>query len=116
MPRFVLMQHDHPFLHWDLMLEADDVLRTWRLLEAPEPGKSIRAEPLGDHRKFYLNYEGPLSGNRGTVTRCDSGTFVWEEENDERVIVQLEGQRARGRALLQKGDFGAWSFRLEGVP
>ena len=45
--RFVILTHDHPFLHWDLMLEADGVLRTWRLLQEPTPDTIIVAEPLG---------------------------------------------------------------------
>lgn len=76
MPRFVILEHDHPELHWDLMLETGDVLRTWRLAEPPTAiGQSIRAIPIADHRTMYLDYEGPVSGNRGTVNRWDAGRF-----------------------------------------
>ena len=27
MPRYVILEHDHPVLHWDLMLEAGGVLQ-----------------------------------------------------------------------------------------
>ena len=43
MRRFVILEHDHPKLHLDLMLEAGDVLQTWRLAGAPSPGRSIDA-------------------------------------------------------------------------
>ena len=72
MPRFVILTHDHPHLHWDFMLEADGVLKTWRLQDEPLPGRKFEtpAEPLPDHRIAYLDYEGPVSNNRGIVTRC----------------------------------------------
>ena len=87
MPRFVILEHDHPRLHWDLMLEAGDVLRTWRLAEIPRPGVTIRAESLGDHRKLYLDYEGPVVGNRGQVKRWDAGTYAALEERPERIAI-----------------------------
>src|SRR5207302_8586838 len=92
MPRFVVLEHDHPFLHWDLMLEAGDVLRTWRLHAQPEPGRVVRAESLGDHRKAYLDYEGPVSRNRGTVKRWDAGTFDWQDDSTDRLVIRLAGQ------------------------
>ena len=74
--RFVILEHDHPFLHWDLLLEDGDVLKSWRLLQAPETGVSVPAEHLPDHRLMYLDYEGPVSGNRGTVTRVAGGEYL----------------------------------------
>jgi hypothetical protein len=111
MPRFVILEHDHPQLHWDLMLETGDVLRTWRLAAPPEPGAVIAAEPLGDHRRLYLDYEGPVSGNRGSVRRWDVGEFAWLENGGERVTVILRGQCVRGHATLA-ADSSGWSLVL----
>lgn len=72
--RFVILEHDFPTLHWDLMLEAGDVLKTWRLPEPPRAG-TMTVEPLPDHRVRYLDYEGPVSGDRGAVARWDAGVF-----------------------------------------
>ena len=69
MPRFVILEHDYPQQHWDLMLEAGPVLRTWRLAEPPDVGRPVAATASFDHRPVYLDYEGPVSGNRGTVQR-----------------------------------------------
>ncbi|HMC65727.1 MAG TPA: DNA polymerase ligase N-terminal domain-containing protein [Gemmataceae bacterium] len=113
MPCFVILEHDHPFLHWDLMLETGDVLRTWRLLEAPEPGKTIAAEALGDHRRMYLDYEGPVSGGRGRVKRWDAGSFEWTKDQLNQVVIRLAGQRLRGAATLKLGDRGKWAFQLQ---
>jgi hypothetical protein len=100
MPRFVILEHDHPTLHWDLMLEAGETLQTWRLT-APPGGDAIEATQLGDHRHMYLDYEGPVSGNRGTVKRWDAGTFEDDVDSTpaERVLL-FDGARLRGRWRL----------------
>jgi hypothetical protein len=112
MPRFVILEHDHPFLHWDLMLEAGPVLRTWRLAEVPHPGREVYAEALGDHRTHYLDYEGPVSGGRGSVKRWDAGTFTWLSDTAAEVRIELEGIRCRGPVLLHV-QAGRWTFTLE---
>ena len=73
--RFVILEHDHPFLHWDLLLEDGATLKSWRLLQPITPGVWIDAEPLPDHRAHYLDYEGPVSGGRGSVKRIADGRY-----------------------------------------
>lgn len=116
MPRFVILEHDHPQRHWDLMLEAGDVLRTWRLAARPQPGASVSAEPAFDHRRLYLDYEGPVSGGRGSVVRWDAGTFTWQADEPDRVMVLLDGKRCRGGAVLQRDAAGGWRLTLEAAP
>ena len=101
MARFAILEHDWPARHWDFLLEAGSVLRAWRLLEEPELGKSIAAEANFDHRLIYLDFEGPLSGNRGSVTRWDAGTFEGIENDANRVVVELMGLRLSGVAVLE---------------
>lgn len=115
MPRFVILEHDHPHLHWDLMLEAGEVLRSWRLESAPRPGQPIRAEAIGDHRRAYLDYEGPVSGNRGQVKRWDAGSFTWRRDDASCVEIVLDGARCRGRAELVHDSEG-WRFCFWGEP
>jgi hypothetical protein len=76
MPRYVVLEHDHPVLHWDLMLEEGAVLRSWRLESAPSSETMIRCEAIPPHRLAYLEYEGPVSGGRGTVVRTAKGDFT----------------------------------------
>ena len=76
--RFVILKHDHPFLHWDLLLEEATSARTWRLLRRPCLNEPIAAEPLPAHRLMYLDYEGPVSNERGEVQRVLAGTYVTE--------------------------------------
>lgn len=110
MPRFVILEHDHPHLHWDLMLETGEVLRTWRLESAPVINQTIAAQTIGDHRKAYLDYEGPVSGNRGSVIRWDAGAFAWVSQEPMRVTISLNGERCRGRAELACSGGDSWSF------
>jgi hypothetical protein len=102
MPRFVLLEHDHPALHWDFMLESGDVLLTWRLDRVPDEAGEITATSLPDHRVAYLDYEGPVSGDRGTVARIDRGTFEFIQSADTNITAQLNGSRLQGIARLRK--------------
>ena len=111
MPRFAILEHDWPTRHWDFLLEAGDVLRAWRLLEEPELDKVVPAEANFDHRLLYLEFEGPLSGNRGSAMRWDAGTFEWIENEANRVVVELMGLRLSGVALLEKRPEG-WGVSI----
>jgi len=106
MRRYVILTHDHPRLHWDLMLEADGALRTWRLSGPPKSDTEVPAEPLGDHRLAYLDYEGPVSGNRGYVTRWDAGVLEWLSEDQESPRVRVKGERLNGELTLEPGPGG----------
>jgi hypothetical protein len=112
MARFVVLEHDHPYLHWDFMLECSDLLRTWRLKASPAPGQTISAVSLGNHRRFYLDYEGPVSNDRGWVVQWDSGTFTWLADEGERVAVCLQGARLQGTASLCRTEGEEWEFLL----
>jgi hypothetical protein len=112
MPRFVVLEHDSPVTHWDFMLETDGVLRTWRLRRPPTSGQAIAADILADHRLFYLDHEGPVSGGRGNVMRWDTGVFEWEMDSPLRVEVRLAGNRLSGRAVVAAAQGSGWSFVL----
>lgn len=85
--RFVILEHDHPFLHWDLLMQKGDALKAWRLLEAVQVGAWLSSESIPDHRLKYLDYEGPVSGDRGTVTRIAAGRF---SESESRISTRRE--------------------------
>ncbi len=114
MSRFVILTHDHPFLHWDLMLEDAGILRTWRLLSSPDSARNIaggkittkiiRAEQLPDHRLFYLDYEGPVSNNRGIVKRFDAGEYRYIKQNEHLLILSFDGNCLRGEYSIELED------------
>jgi hypothetical protein len=137
MPRFVLLYHDCPPnyerpSHWDFMLEAGDVLRTWALEQLPRKwqvaqsrtasvdpncptvalGNSVSALHLSDHRRDYLELEGPLSGDRGTVIRVVSGTYRSEHETpgDWRVVLASDVLATSVRLSRSAAEDECWTL------
>jgi hypothetical protein len=117
-PRFVILEHSgsavyKPGIHWDLMLEVGSSLRTWELERPPAEGIAIQATELAIHRLDYLDYEGPVSGNRGSVRRWDSGTYFLNETPAE-LVIAIQGGRIGGKMLLQRDIHGGgmWSLRF----
>ncbi len=108
MPRFAILEHDYPTRHWDFLLEEGDVLLTWRLSAAPAAGVVTEALQMFDHRRLYLDYEGPVSGDRGCVARRDGGTFEWEEREEDRKVVRLSGLLLRGVFRLARLEGEKW--------
>ena len=90
------------------MLERGEVLLTWQLLREPVNRESlpIPASHIGDHRKAYLDYEGPLTGNRGTVRRVDYGSLDIVKNTPKCLRLVLKGKRLEGLFTLQKVDCG----------
>jgi DNA polymerase Ligase (LigD) len=120
MPRFVLLEHRWNGIHWDFMLEHVEVLRTWAI-EAPVVAHAdLPARALPDHRRLYLEYEGEIPGNRGTVRRVAEGSYtalIWEED---RVRVRLQGPQLVGdveiRQVVPASDGEpSWVFRMGNV-
>jgi len=92
--KYVILRHEFPedavrSSHWDVMLQSGDVLKTWELLDQPHDKQLLLARSLPDHRLAYLDYEGPISGNRGHVSRVAGGEMQWLEESDGNLIAQL---------------------------
>jgi hypothetical protein len=115
MPRFVVLYHEMPAgdrhqSHFDLMLERGAVLRTFTLPRWPASSESVPCEPLADHRLAYLSYEGPISGNRGQVTRHDSGEYDLITDSPGKLVLSLRGQRLRGTLTLERqpANSAAW--------
>jgi hypothetical protein len=109
MPRYVILEHDHPHLHWDLMLEEGAVLRTWRLAAPPHEAQAVAVEPSFDHRLHYLDYEGPISGGRGQVTRWDHGTYSWGDVGADHLSVCLTGVRLHGVLEMRRVTGDRWA-------
>jgi hypothetical protein len=129
MPRFVVLFHRLPAGslgaeslrsdHYDLMLEHQGVLWTWACDRLPDVSASgeqaVAAERLPDHRLAYLDYEGPVSGERGTVTRVASGCYALLAADERRIAVTLAGDSIAGELVLTK-DGDQWSLTLTTTP
>lgn len=110
--RYALLWHDCPAdyrdgPHYDLLVERpgrqeEHRLAAWSLLELPAVwsrelgrgpigGESVEATPLADHRAAYLDYEGPVSGGRGSVVRVAWGAVEWLELSATLIRLRLSG-------------------------
>lgn len=112
MPRYAILTHDFPFLHWDFLLEEGESCRTWRLLSAPDSNGEIIAERLPDHRLLYLTYEGPVSGNRGSVSLWDTGTYESNTSGANDFSVKLCGRALKGIVHVTHADDGSFRWTL----
>lgn len=127
--RFVLLHHECPLSyskpsHWDFMLEHEAALLTWQLnvlppswasclnLQTTAASEWVDAIRLPDHRLAYLEYEGPLSGDRGSVVRLDGGAFTWVEHAENLICVQLQGTHLSCQIRMSRGD-EAWRLAVE---
>lgn len=119
MARWVLLRHELADGSWhhDWMFEhplagAQGGLITFKLEPSVSwpPGGKFEAERLADHRREYLEYEGPISGGRGGVRRVASGECEVEAGVEE-IRVRLEGRvfvgHAAGGAAPRR-----WRFRV----
>lgn len=111
MARFVVLEHTWRGVHWDFMLERGSVLRTWVLDQPPDVPGPLAARPSFDHRTVYLDYEGPVSQDRGVVRRWDGGTYELIGESAEGLEIELCGTRLRGRVRIERHEpLDRWGF------
>jgi len=112
--RFVVLHHtDWPGRpdHYDLMLqfapgENDDsaILKTFATTRDEFPSPFVPLKKIADHRRAYLELQGPVSGGRGHVTRMDEGNFRLlspAEPAWQLVRVEFFGQILRGMFQLR---------------
>ncbi len=116
--RFVILHHtscDRP--HWDFLLEQDASLATWQLYHDPlsEAKEEWELSRIADHRKFYLDHEGPIPGNRGEVRRVCSGTYALREKNSQAWLIRLKSAALAGEFELRSVEGERWVMRKVGV-
>ncbi|MCA9176217.1 MAG: hypothetical protein KDB14_17140 [Planctomycetales bacterium] len=119
MPRYVILKHRLPptseraGVHYDLMFELDGELLTFALPAEPIAPGCQRVEPLPNHRLAYLDYEGPISGGRGHVTRWDCGTYDGGWQGEARWHCHCQGDRGDFQATVQRRADHTWQLDLE---
>jgi hypothetical protein len=124
MPRFILLEHtgapDDPVgRHYDLLLEAGEACRTWRLLALPlAGGPAVAAIELPPHRLEWLDrLEGEVSGGRGHARRIAAGRYEILTASDseplasDAIVLELTGEALGGRIALRTAGAG-WAVSL----
>lgn len=100
--------------HYDWMFEVDGQLLTWASEQwsaATQPVE-FAALPLPPHRLAYLDYEGEVSGNRGTVRRVEAGTHRLLDVSNDRFVFNVQGDRTGTLTVYRTAPSGSWGIAL----
>ena len=111
--RFVIQRHTKGTdTHWDLMLEKDDTLQTWRLDAAPNELKQniAHAIKIFDHDLKFLTYEGPVNKGKAKVQIADAGTYKIIQQCSEKIELNLNGKILKGIFILARIENDNWQF------
>ena len=116
-PVYVIQEHHAKKIHWDLRFEMDDTLKSWALPKAPpqREGERRLAVQVEDHPIEYALFEGTIPAGTygaGKVRTWDRGTFEILEKSREKIVVEIKGDRLRGRYCLLhfKPNERSWLF------
>jgi len=105
--RYAILRHeqiDQP--HFDLMFETapGSALATWRAQHwPPAPGEVLVR--LRDHRRAYLDYQGAISGGRGSVWRVACGTYRPAINQPDHFRVEFDDGRVLDLRLAPDGQW-----------
>jgi hypothetical protein len=115
----VLLRHELPdgssHVDWMIAPDEDAKLITFRLerpVHALAPGEVLRAERIGEHRRLYLEHEGPLPGetDRGSVQRIARGSVrAWTAAHPDSWTLTIRWTSGGGaQVLLLEADEAPW--------
>jgi DNA ligase D-like protein (predicted 3'-phosphoesterase) len=113
---YVIQKHAATHLHYDLRLEMDGVLKSWAIPKEPPTMPSVRrlAVEVEDHPVEYANFEGTIPEGEygaGTVEIWDRGTYRLLERKEDKLIVEINGNRLSGVYVLMRfKDKKNWLF------
>ena len=102
---YVIQKHAATHLHYDLRLEMDGVLKSWAIPKEPPTAIGIRrlAVQVEDHPIEYANFQGTIPEGEygaGTVEIWDKGTHRLIERKEDKLIVEINGNRLKGTYVL----------------
>jgi len=114
---YVIQKHDSTQIHYDMRLEMNGVLKSWAIPKTPPTEKGIKrlAIQTEDHPIEYANFEGIIpegSYGAGSVEIWDKGTYIIEENEEDKLVIYIYGNKLEGRyCLIQlKGQEKNWLF------
>jgi len=104
-PVYVIQEHHAKRLHWDLRFEIEDTLKSWALPKNPpqKEGEKRLAVSVPDHPIEYALFDGEIpEGNYGAgkVKIWDKGAFELLEQNKKKLIINIKGEKLKGRYCL----------------
>jgi len=113
---YVIQKHAATHLHYDLRLGMDGVLKSWAIPKEPSTVPNVRrlAVQVEDHPIEYANFEGTIPEGEygaGTVEIWDRGTYRLIDRKEDKLIVEINGNRLKGTYVLVRfKDQKNWLF------
>ena len=94
------------------MLQAGEVLRTYRLDLPPEEllGRPCTATKIHDHPLRFLRYQGSVNEGLGSVRIVDSGTYHPIDDSPESLRLDFDGEILTGQFRLTHIEGDIWKF------
>ena len=114
--KFVVQEHTTvEGVHWDLLLELDGVLVTFRLEQEPAKALTyeVRAVKIFDHPLRFLTYEGPVQKGTGKVRIVDSGFYSYHDRRDDLWSLTMNGAILKGDFTLTRIENAEWCFAVQ---
>jgi DNA ligase D-like protein (predicted 3'-phosphoesterase) len=115
---YLIHKHDASHLHWDLRLEMEGVLKSWAIPKEPptEAGTKRLAVQVEDHPIEYAEFSGTIPEGQygaGTVEIWDKGSYIPISTDQDKLVVNISGERLIGKYVLVKTKLGKgnnWLF------
>jgi DNA ligase D-like protein (predicted 3'-phosphoesterase) len=113
---YLIHKHAASHLHYDLRLEMDGVLKSWAVPKEPPLDSGVKrlAVQVEDHPLEYATFEGIIPEGEygaGTVEIWDKGTYDLIDKKENKLIINLKGQKLRGSyVLVRLKDTKNWLF------
>ena len=112
---FVIQKHSHRDnpVHWDLMLECEDTLETYRLEVRPDELISwpCSAVKIADHPLKFLTYEGPVNKGLGNVEIAEKGKYQILQDEEDKKQIEFDGSVLKGVFTLQHIELDKWQIQ-----
>ncbi len=111
--RFVVQLHDATTLHFDLRVQAGEVLRSWAVPKGPSLDPAVRrlAVPVEDHELPAGEFEGVHEGQRrgsGAVIIWDEGPAEITRDEPGHLAFTLHGSKLAGGFALTRTSERRW--------
>jgi DNA ligase D-like protein (predicted 3'-phosphoesterase) len=102
---YVIQKHEATHLHYDLRLEMDGTLKSWAVPKEPPLSSGIKrlAVQVEDHPVEYGDFAGKIPKGEygaGTVVIWDKGTYKLVDRKEDKLIVEINGERLKGMYVL----------------
>ncbi|MBT8484254.1 MAG: hypothetical protein HKO59_14135 [Phycisphaerales bacterium] len=118
----VLLRHERPdgSVHVDWLIGRDpagqEPLVSFRIddrVDNMTPGTMLPAVRIADHRARYLDYEGPIDADRGSVRRLARGSAsVIGDPDSSAWAIDVHWLSASQKLALERIDGDRWQIRV----